>query len=44
MCIRDRTHLYQFPGESKMVGHQVSRSSEELVDYYDCLLYTSRCV
>lgn len=35
----EKTHLYQFPGESKMVGHQVSRSSEELVDYYEELIH-----
>lgn len=35
----EKTHMYQFPGESKMVGHQVSRSSEELVDYYEELIH-----
>ncbi len=25
---------YLFPGESRMAGHPVSRSAEEMVDYY----------
>ena len=29
---------YVFPGESRMCGHQVSRSAEEMVRYYESLL------
>ncbi len=29
---------YHFPGESKMLGHEVIRTSEEMVDYYEALV------
>ncbi len=29
-----KTHRYDFPGEGEMNGHKVSRTSDELVDYY----------
>ena len=30
-----KTGRYDFPGEAKMNGHKVSRTSEELVEYYE---------
>ena len=32
---------YVFEGEKTAQGEAVVRSAEELIDYYDCLLYTS---
>jgi enolase len=32
--VSERTRRYDFPGESRMNGHKVSRTSEELIDYY----------
>jgi enolase len=32
--VNEKTHRYDFPGESRMNGHKVSRTSEELIDYY----------
>ncbi|GMQ59248.1 phosphopyruvate hydratase [Vallitalea sediminicola] len=34
----EETGKYHFPGESKMKGEEVIRTSEELVDYYEDLL------
>ena len=36
--VNDKTRLYDFPGEAQMNGHRISRSSEELVEYYEDLL------
>lgn len=34
----EKTKRYFFPGETKMNGHKVSRSAEEMIDYYEELL------
>ena len=34
----EATGLYLFPGESKMAGHEVSRSAQEMIAYYSGLL------
>ena len=36
--VNDKIRLYDFPGEAQMNGHRISRSSEELVEYYEDLL------
>ncbi|MEZ3504419.1 MAG: phosphopyruvate hydratase [Lachnospiraceae bacterium] len=33
-----KTNRYDFPGEAQMNGHKVSRTSEELIDYYEELI------
>ena len=34
----EKTGRYDFPGEALMCGHKVSRTSEELIDYYEELI------
>ena len=36
--VNDKTNLYDFPGEAKTNGHRISRSSEEMVEYYEELI------
>lgn len=36
--VNGKTNRYDFPGEAKMNGHRVSRTSEELIDYYEELI------
>lgn len=34
----EETHMYYFPGESKMTGKEIKRNSEEMVQYYEDLV------
>ena len=36
--VNDKTNLYNFPGEAQTNGHRISRSSEEMVEYYEELI------
>ena len=35
--VSEKTGRYEFPGEAKEGGHLVSRSAEDLIDYYEAL-------
>lgn len=34
----EKTHEYEFPGESKMKGQKISRNSKDMIDYYEELV------
>jgi enolase len=34
----EEAKLYRFPGESKMKGEEITRTSEQMVDYYEALV------